>query len=1453
MSSRASLNHVYRTVWNQALGCTVAVAENATSHCGVGGTPTGFASISVPMLFRVGSLSLAVALCWGLTPQVHANPIGGVAIQGHATFDSSQPGKLLVTTQNGAGTNSSAINWQSFSIPAGNTTRIEQPNAASMSINRVVTNTPSVLFGTLSSNGSVVLVNQSGIAVGSGALVDTAGFTASAVGMTEADAIAGRLRFAGDQTLGNSSGALSVQGNLIARGGDVVLVAPSIDLAMTAVVEAQGGSVVLAAGQSVEVTGRGLEGITMRVQAPADQAVNLGTLRGDAVGVFAGTLKHSGLIQANHASVDGGRVVLKARGDAMVEGAGQIQATSALGKGGRIEVLGNRVALNDSAALDASGATGGGTVLVGGDAHGDNVSVLNARKTFVGAAATIKADATGTGDGGKVVVWADDATHFGGSITAKGGVDGGNGGWVETSGKQTLGFDGRVDTTAPMGATGSLLLDPSDITIQGGTDTITWVLSSGTFFDTVSPFAILTPTTLQNALSTSSVTVDTTSGLGGTGNIQVSSPVSWNSGNTLKLKATAGITFTSSISGNGPVGLVAGTNITNNTGGVGVTATQLEMVAGTNISMIGANAVVVDTLAVSAGGAVTIDSFAPNAGLTIGTVGATSGMTASGGNLTFYENNAGKNLLINQNVTSSATLLMSGGTGTATVAAGKTVSAIASQLFASGAVTVNGTLSGSNSVILNSLAGSIATGSSGLVSAPQIDLQTNASASGDIGSSATPLKTSGSSFYIGPATAGGPSGVYISNSGNIMILRNATSGTAPVHINTTGSFDLLVPVTSGAPGDAVVLAATGNFIGGSSTVTTPNGRWLMYSASPTGNSIGGLAPSVNFQQFGAAYPTAAAQPSGNGLIYSGASSITVPVASLTGAVSKVFDGTANATLTSANYSLTPTVLTDPVFGNVTPSSLTLVSPGAGTYGSINAGSGITVSSSGGTVNAVFSGPPRNVYGYTLGSASGAIGTITPAAVVITPVSGSLVGTASKVYDGTTVATLGPANFALTGFVGSDSANVTKTTGTYDSYTVGTGILVSASLASTDFTPVGGTLLSNYSLPTAVSGNIGTITQRPLSTWTGAVSNDWNAAGNWDALPSGVNVAAVSIPSGSSPIVFDSSVGNTTLQSLNSGRPLQVTGGTLNVVNGLTAAGFTQTGGAVNGAGAFKIVGGFNQTGGSVAMSSIDVVQASGGLVFSNLNASTVSLVASNGSITEAGEVVTGMLTTSSVGGTSLKGAGNRIASFNLSNAGSGSIDLTNSGTLNIQGLNNSGGNIVVSNTGGVTTSGAVTAPAGGVSITTNSPLTIGSAGISSSGNIDLTATNLTSPGDMVLNGPINSSAGAVNLTAANNLTQNSTVVGALGVNATVGGAFTFSPLAKTGITPVTYFVDGKLVAPPPSTEAAFDQAIDASTHINLVTTFLDKFELALQSQNDGKRDKDKTRNELVVEGDICRP
>jgi len=410
--------------------------------------------------FRPAGAALAVAAAFLGSPVVQAQPSGAQAIHGQASL-SQQGANLLVTTQNGAGTSHSAINWQSFSVPGGSTTHFQQPNAASLSINRVVGNNPSAIFGTLSSNGRLVLVNPSGIAVGAGAVVDTAGFTASTLRMSDADALAGRLVFGGD---GLGGGPLTVDGKILARSGDVVLIGANVQVGSGALVQSPSGATILAAGQKVELTGRGLEGIRMELQAPSDQALNLGTLQGDAVGIFAGQLKHSGLINASAVSAEGGKVVLKAgAGDALVDG--RISAVAG-NQGGSIDVLGQRVGLLAGAALDASGEQGGGFVRVGGDFQGKNAAVPNAQRTYVAQSATIKSDATINGNGGRIIVWADDQTQSFGAISARGGAQGGDGGFVEVSGKHRLAFDSRVDTRAPMGKVGTLLLDPDNITVS---------------------------------------------------------------------------------------------------------------------------------------------------------------------------------------------------------------------------------------------------------------------------------------------------------------------------------------------------------------------------------------------------------------------------------------------------------------------------------------------------------------------------------------------------------------------------------------------------------------------------------------------------------------------------------------------------------------------------------------------------------------------------------------------------------------------------------------------------------------------------------------------------------------------------------------------------------------------------------------------------------------------------
>lgn len=93
--------------------------------------------------------------------------------------------------------------------------------------------------------------------------------------------------------------------------------------------------------------------------------------------------------------------------------------------GGTVQMLGNRVGLLDGAQIDVSSNGGRGTVLIGGDFQGKG-TVPNAIRTFVAPGATINADALENGNGGRVIIWADEATGFYGKVSARGGINAGD-------------------------------------------------------------------------------------------------------------------------------------------------------------------------------------------------------------------------------------------------------------------------------------------------------------------------------------------------------------------------------------------------------------------------------------------------------------------------------------------------------------------------------------------------------------------------------------------------------------------------------------------------------------------------------------------------------------------------------------------------------------------------------------------------------------------------------------------------------------------------------------------------------------------------------------------------------------------------------------------------------------------------------------------------------------------
>ncbi|TFZ03339.1 filamentous hemagglutinin N-terminal domain-containing protein [Ramlibacter rhizophilus] len=433
---------------------------------------------------RLSALAIAVQAAMGLP--AWALPQGAQVVSGQVAISQGAPGTLQVTAGNGA-----IINWQSFSLGAGELARFVQPSAQSAVLNRVTGAQASELLGQLQANGRVFLINPNGIVVGSGARIDTNSFVASTLDIADADFLAGRMRFMAT----GSAGGIRNEGLITAGpGGKVALIAP--DIVNSGIIQAPGGEILLAAGRSIEIASTDQAGVRFEVQAPTDSVLNLGKLLADngAVRAFAATLRNAGEIRADRL-VQGadGRIELVASGELQLMAGGVVSAsggtggqvrvqslggttrvggtvaaTGDAGTGGSVQVLGERVALDASALVDASGAAGGGQVLVGGDYQGANAQVQNASRVSVAAGARLRADATAQGDGGRVIVWADENTRFGGAISARGGALGGNGGFAEVSGKQNLSFTGSADLNAPRGALGTLLLDPMDIVVAIG-------------------------------------------------------------------------------------------------------------------------------------------------------------------------------------------------------------------------------------------------------------------------------------------------------------------------------------------------------------------------------------------------------------------------------------------------------------------------------------------------------------------------------------------------------------------------------------------------------------------------------------------------------------------------------------------------------------------------------------------------------------------------------------------------------------------------------------------------------------------------------------------------------------------------------------------------------------------------------------------------------------------------
>lgn len=462
------------------------------------------------------------------------------------------------------------IHWQEFSLAKGESLSFNLPQSSSALLNKVVGEMPSKINGSITSNGHIYLINPNGILIGKSGMIHTASFLASTMHLSDKDFLDPAKEWLFKEAGGG--GSIKNEGWIYANEGSIYLFGKTIE--NNGVLQSPLGKIGIGASHQIlfQPKKEKFSIFAGQTTAPLREGVKGdGSMEGQEINLqvdgnlFELAINLSGYVQASGINKEEGKIELVADNGKIKIDNGYFSAGKNGGMGGEIYLIGKELILDGKTLLSSSQNRGGGTIYLGGEMGGKASIFPNSDKLFIGEKVRVDASAKQEGNGGEISLFAKRETLFEGELFARGGAISGDGGKIEVSGLQNLVFKGRANTLAPRGKGGELLIDPNNIEINSGASTIGGACP---VFGGGAGTVNMDVDDINSCLSSNAVvTVTTTPGTGGVGNIEVDADVVVSSsGNRLILNADNDIIFSNDLTFNGvaqtgELDLFAGRNV----------------------------------------------------------------------------------------------------------------------------------------------------------------------------------------------------------------------------------------------------------------------------------------------------------------------------------------------------------------------------------------------------------------------------------------------------------------------------------------------------------------------------------------------------------------------------------------------------------------------------------------------------------------------------------------------------------------------------------------------------------------------------------------------------------------------------------------------------------------------------------------------------------------------------